>query len=327
VTFGRAWTSAEDAALREHYVASGAAHVAELVGRSTCSVRHRAQVLGLKSRARWTSRDDALLRELWGHAPIGDIATRLGRPEIGVYHRAAHILHLCVGAPQGLELLSHAAARTGYDCTSLRRVLRAAGVEVHRPSRSRIGARGRRFVDTYDVDRAVEAWLATEDVHVAARRHGQLGETVRRWLLDAIASGAKDIPPPPRRSRFRWRVPSAVIDRVVAERTACESVRAAAKRVGVDQATLSGWLVAAGVARRGRFWVLPAGLVDRVVAERRAKLPMHALARRLHVREDRLRAILKANGIGIDRTRRTRWLLDEGEVRRLVEAASGRSAA
>lgn len=264
------WTVAEDAVLRARYDSEPAELIAASMDRTLSAVFHRARRLGLKRRRRWTAEDDRCLVALWGAESLPTIARRLGRTRAAVYVRAREI-HLECGASTGYEYLTGAAKRTGYTVEQLRVILKAGGVRISRSmSRPSNATRSFHVVDPYDVDRAVEAWHATELVHPAAVARGIGGDVLRGWLLAAIAEGT-EMPKPPKRFKARWRVPSSVIDAVIARRNELESVARAALRVGVSRQTLTLWLIDAGVPRFAvKPWLVEQQAVDRLVAEHRA---------------------------------------------------------
>lgn len=172
----------------------------------------------------WSGHDDQMLRDLWGSYSITWLARKFGRTYTAIFWRARH-LDLQLGCPPGSEYLTAAARRTGYEVQSLRRILAAAGVGLHvAHAKKRTRRRPRHYVDRYEVDWAVAAWMETETLNQAAKRHGMNPATLRRWLLAAIAGGAS-IPPPPEKG-LRWQVPGKAVDRVVLARR--EPVRGAA---------------------------------------------------------------------------------------------------
>jgi hypothetical protein len=213
-TWARPWTAAEDAALREPLEAK---ELAVRLGRSEGGVHHRRARLGIVRRRRWTRADIGQLRDLWGEGmSLRRIARHLGRTSATVYIKAQAI-GLSLGVPDGFEYLSHAAKRTGYCTSQLWQILRAAGVRpkaaLARTVERRAGHRFH-FVEPLDVDDAVALWLSTEPVESAAKRLGVSGHRLRGWLR---AEGVKD---QRRIPRAHWRVPSEVIERVVAQRRA-----------------------------------------------------------------------------------------------------------
>lgn len=210
----REWTPEEVAILRERYPTTEAEEMARILDRSKTAVYRKATVLGLNlKRRKWTRADDNLLRFGWGEKGLNAIAKELGRTALTVYHRARQ-LGLASGCPEGYEYLTHAAERTGYDTGQLRVILLAHGAQLRRSLAnpwSRKPGKATHYVDPLDVDEAVAAWHRTEVVHAAARARGLCSETLGRWLREAGI--AKTTP-----KKFRWRVPTDVIDRVVAER-------------------------------------------------------------------------------------------------------------
>lgn len=266
----RPWLPAEDALLRERYVADGAQACAEVLGRTYRSVTKRAQRIGVVRIQRWSRRDDERLRVSWGSRSIKQIATELGRTTTAVYWRAGH-LGLGRGCPKGWIYLSEAAQRTGYATGQLRRILRWADVSIQRaltlPDRRRRTGHVSWYVDPFDVEDAVERWHLTESLFAAARRTGLCASVLARLLDEAAARGDKRVTPRPE-GRRHWRVPTALVDELVTAYLARESVRSAAMRVGVAGSTLGRWLKRAGVPHSRKHGVDTAA-VDRVVAERR----------------------------------------------------------
>lgn len=110
--------------------------------------------------------------------------------------------------PVGAEFLSDAAERTGYKPEQIAKIIAWHGAEVRRWGNGR--RRARPWALRADVDAAVAAWLDTETVQAAAQRRGIPPTTLRDWLA---AAGHKR----PARHQH-WRLPSATIDAVVAER-------------------------------------------------------------------------------------------------------------
>jgi hypothetical protein len=220
---------------------------------------------------RWTGRDLDMLRNNWGDVTPRELARLLGRSEFAVFLRAVK-LGLRAGCPPGFEYLTEAARRTGYDDTSpLRSVLRWAGVKIRRSfarPNAKAHNRPRHIVDSYDVDVAIARWHTTETTTAAARRYDTDCMTLRRLLRRAVAAGV-EMPREPKGYNQHWRVPSDIIDRVVAEHRQTETLNQASRRVGVHHNTLTSWLRAAGVELpRVKPWRLSIATVDAVVAER-----------------------------------------------------------
>lgn len=262
----RPWTTAENQMVRDLYTELGPDELARRLNRTTTAVEKKAGSLGVKRRRRWTPQDDRQLRELWGTASTETVARAMRRTPATTYWRARK-LGLATGATFGREYLSAAAERAGFATASLKRVMRYADQPLHRTASRPTGARRHyHAVEPADVDDAVQAWLESEDVYPAAKRHGICGETLQRWLREARASGF-DVPPEPKRHKHRWRVPSATIDAVVQWRRGFESLRKASARTGVSIHRLRSALRRAGVPRSAtKVWLLERETVDRVVA-------------------------------------------------------------
>ena len=269
------WTPEEDAVLRARYLTDGGKACARELGRDPRSVFKRAHVLRLVRRPRWSPNDDAVLRDNWGELDLRGLSKLLGRTELTIYWRAG-LLGLPRGCPQGYEYLSAASDRTGYATVQLRRILRWAGVKVRstlsRPERVRSRLYRYHCVVPFDVDEALAAWHRTEPIDVAAHRHGTDGATLKRWLREARDAGT-EMPSEPRRRSAQWRIPSATTWSIGAERRSSETVRHAARRLGVDPGSLGRWLRESGLIKPpGWVWRLPSKTIDEVVTARRAAL-------------------------------------------------------
>lgn len=110
--------------------------------------------------------------------------------------------------PDGAEFLYDAATRTGFDQGSLANVLRWHGATIHRAD----AWRARMWAMRSDIDAAVAAWMDSETVQAASERLGVSAFALRSWLIEAGHER-------PARHQH-WRLPSATIDAVVAERRA-----------------------------------------------------------------------------------------------------------
>lgn len=211
------WTAGDLAELARVYAEGGIAAAARAFpARSRSSLYHAAKRVGVTRRPRWTAKEDARLRIEWGSLGFKELVRLFDRPRDGIYRRAM-LLGLPVGCPDGCEYLSHAAKRTGYTTTQLRRILRWAGVSV-RESYSRTHGPHRSFhvVDPLDVDDALESWHRTETIASAARRLGCGWDTVKRRLLACGIEPAKTS----RRRNAHHRVESAVVDAAMKGRAA-----------------------------------------------------------------------------------------------------------
>lgn len=203
------WTDAEGAVLAEAYARGGIAEARRaLPSRSSSAIYHMAKRLGVKRRVRWTPKDQAKLRTLWGSVPIDDICKELGRTRCAVCWYAHNVLGLKTGNPPPWEYLSHAARRTGYQTSQLRRILRWAHVEIRAAYVYRASSWQRHIVDPVEVDDAIADWHKTETLENAARRTGMCSETLRRRL---VARGVVLIKAT-RKKKSHFRVPSAEVD-------------------------------------------------------------------------------------------------------------------
>jgi hypothetical protein len=217
------WTDAEHEVLRQLYpLQDKQAIMAALPGRTWNAIRMRAHRLGVGVKKHYTATEDKKLALLWDSGlRLSAIAEEMGgRTPQSLYDRGVQ-LGLTAGCPEGFEYITDAADRTGYEVETLRNIMRWAGVRrrmaISDPSRrgkERPAAWHRHFVCPLEIDDAVERWHATETVNGAARARGLTDMTLARWLTQA---GVLEVRPKgaPRVVR---RVPSEVIDRVVAER-------------------------------------------------------------------------------------------------------------
>ena len=276
----RGWSKREDAIIRSSYLTDGVSSVAARLDRSERATAKRARHLRVMKLRPWTQAEDSDLTVMWGPHSIPQIARKLGRTTNSVYWRA-RALKLGLGCPQGYEYLWNACKRTGYAASQLRAILKWAGVKLlcslARPGSGRPSPK--HIVEPADVDEAVAAWCLTETVTEGARRHGWGDSVLRRLLHDAIARGDTRIPHPPERERFRWRVPSTLIDELFATHAKRESVQQAADRVGVTCFRLSKWLHDAGFDTGHGVFLLPAD-VDRIVADHRSLETVNQAAKR-----------------------------------------------
>jgi len=206
----RPWTPAEDAAIRSRYIPEGAPGLAREFGRTAVAVHHRANRIGVIRRRRFTAAEDRRIAMLWGEMSLKELAKTIGRTPAVTYWRAQH-MGLPLGCVQGLEYLTDSAKRTGFTISTLRMILKWAGVglrvSMSRPTKAR---RHYHVVDPDDVNDAIERWLKTETLAAAAERLGVACATVERRLL---ASG-NELPPKPA-GKKRWRVPSDLVDEVM----------------------------------------------------------------------------------------------------------------
>lgn len=218
-TVGKPWTEAEDAALRKVYPRGMAATLKRLKSRSQWALMQRARRIGIAKKPHWTAADDKRLGFLWeSQLRLSAIAKQMNRTTKAVFQRGV-FLGLKVGAPDGFEYVTEAARRTGFAIETLAKMLREAGVKLNithsDPSRAAMGKRlwRRHYVDPESVDAVVAEWNRSENVQRAAATRGLCALTLRHWLRRAGC-----IPPRlPGERRRQHRVPSEVIDRVVAE--------------------------------------------------------------------------------------------------------------
>lgn len=265
--FAETWTPQEEAVLRQSYGRVHARTIGKRLGRSPSAVMKRAARIGLQSRRRWSAEDDQQLSALWGEQSLGWIARVMKRTTMTVYWRARK-LGLKRGCPRGLEYVSAAAARTGYDPKSLKAILKAQGVRLM-PAFARPTKAKRHFhvVDPQDVDDAIARHHEGAPVQQHARDLGVSGDYLRVWLLRARAAGMR-VPAPPAIKKGCWHVSSKTVAEVMAWRATLETPRNAAKRLRTDPVRLRAALIAAGLSRgTDRCWWVPRVDVERVFAD------------------------------------------------------------
>lgn len=267
--FANTWTARQEAVLQESYGRVHAKTIGKRLGRSTAGVMHRAARIGLQSRRRWSAEDDQELAALWGEMSLGTIAKRMKRTVATTYWRARK-LGLKRGCPRGLEYLTSAAERTGYDTKTLRAILKANGVRLL-PAFARPTKAKRHFhvVDPQDVDDALAKHHEGAPVQQHAREYGVSGDCLRFWLLRARAAGF-DIPAPPTQARCYWHVRTETVAKVMAWRASQETVMGGAKRLGLNRETLHRLLLAAGFVKPpGKTWWVFKADVDSVAGGRK----------------------------------------------------------
>jgi hypothetical protein len=114
------------------------------------------------------------------------MARELHRTPLAVFTRGKALG--LTGVPQGYELLTHAAERTGFGHATLRQILRWAHVRIRYaicyPTKSK-KLRSHKIVDSYDTNIAVKEWLKTESASRVAERLGVCRRTAARRLRRA----------------------------------------------------------------------------------------------------------------------------------------------
>lgn len=169
--------------------------------------------VGRRMPPRWTPAEERELVWLWQVRPLEFIAQKLGRSVCGVHHRAWR-LGLGLGRPRGAEAIEHAAARCGVSTKLMRRILEFAGVRQRlnqstgkRPS---VSGRRQRWVMPEEADRAMQAWMGTENITAAALSRGvsraAIELRVRRYYADRAIQWGRET-----------RVPTEVVEAICAE--------------------------------------------------------------------------------------------------------------
>lgn len=224
----RLWTPDEDAIIRATWPKRGGpAKVRKLLPhRTPAALRCHAKLLGVVTQPKWTTREVLILREEWlsGTSTRGLREKLRGRPWCGIVMKARS-LGLRLGAPQGHETLTACSKRLGFGCTTqFQRVLTWAGVQTTNTRALNPGREYRvKFVDSEEAEAALRRWMEAEDIGSAARRRGLYPVTLRRWCrADGVLEGSQP------EHRYRQRLPSSVIDRVVAQHRPAQPERRAA---------------------------------------------------------------------------------------------------
>lgn len=193
MSYGVAWTDAEDAIIRKGYKRRDplAMILARLSGRSLDSMKQRAKRLGCVLRPHWTAREDRVLRMEWGLVfSRRTLREKLpGRTWCAIARRAQA---LGLGSPaRGLVSVKAAAKASGYSVLGLYGVIQRQGVIVRRHCGNHQESRvyTRLLVDMLDVEEAIARDIAeaatTETVAEAAARHGVRRSTMRDRLRAA----------------------------------------------------------------------------------------------------------------------------------------------
>jgi hypothetical protein len=179
--------------LSKNYKKKFVAQLAKELGRSVSSVGAKLRSIGLKKRRQWTEEEDRRLKMLW-ITPLGieALSRRLDRSPNRICRRARE-LGLPPTMPSGYEYVTNAAERCGYSASALVRILRWASVPIYTARSHRLrgsqaekrSAHHRKYVDPFDVDEAVAAWVKTTTAQTLATDNGLDGGTLRRRLRAA----------------------------------------------------------------------------------------------------------------------------------------------
>jgi hypothetical protein len=205
------WNDEELARLRELREKLSVSECAKILGRSYTAVVCKSRGLGIRDKPHWTPEEEHRLMLLWGERSVENIAKKLGRSQWAVLFHARK-LGLEIGCPQGYEYLAAAARRVGFGSDQLYDIIVATGyiASVRTSFTVRRGRNYcRRVIETDAADAAVLKWLATEPLKPAARRRGVCYLRLKR-LVEA------EIGPRPFGGKKHWRVPTELIDRVLA---------------------------------------------------------------------------------------------------------------
>lgn len=161
---------------------------------------------------RWTAAEDHRLTIMWGVDSVEDISKAIGRTPTAIYMRSK-VLGLQWACPQGFESITHAAKRSGFSLRRLRALIHAMGygASIRESFSLPRGSRYRhQIIETDAVDAAVAKRMTLETIESAANRLNFPATSLRK--LVALRLGPK-----PTRARCAWRVPSDVLEQIVAE--------------------------------------------------------------------------------------------------------------
>lgn len=293
---GKPWMKAEDDVLRAVYPRRGrssrnpwAKLCRVLPGRTRVAIKVRARKIGLHRSLVWTAAEDAYLRREWGEVGRRTVEAALPTRTWSAIVQRVNDLGLST-IPQGWVTLSEACRRTGYDFKQLHVII--AWTNAQEKARLRacgsnsdphaLGVRTRQHTATWSgraskqpwvwvewdaLEAAIARWLKTERAADAARRLGLRYMTLLHWLEEdglhgRVKRGQK---------RHEIRFEPDVYDRVAQARMHRPdglSIRAHAKRLGMDDTTLWQRLRRAGViavSSRRKHW-LTVDAVDQALA-------------------------------------------------------------
>lgn len=156
------------------------------------------------------------LRLSWGDVSRRAIRVHLGRTWVGIIQMAIK-LGLQLGVPQGMETIADAARRKKVSWILMKKILRADGVQLHRPygQAQTVATRNHcLYTDPDEVDRVYENWLAHVPITKYAIEQGMRMSTLRKIIEEANLP----VPPPHASHRGRKHVPvdRRVLDPLVA---------------------------------------------------------------------------------------------------------------
>lgn len=264
----RVWSDAEKSALRANYATVGAKGLLNLLPtRSFSSIVGMAKKLKIASR-HWSDAERATLKKFFATESMDALAARLGRSVNAVMKEAQLLGHSHADMIQGTQTIAEACRVYGYSWSEMRRLLRFSKVNGERilfdpvkASKSKHGVR--KYYAVLAVEQAVERWRNTETPGAASVRLGVASGTLRQWLREA---GVKGDPNAMRsgRTRLEWRIPRAVLDRVVVDRVRSDNLVTAAERHGIDRFTIGKLLTDAGIKRQAGVWVVSPDRMDRI---------------------------------------------------------------
>lgn len=264
---GRAWTSAEDDAMRALYRGRPIPDAlrAALPGRTSAAIVLRAGALGLARRRQpdWTAEESRLVAEMYPdrkrHAALRAALPRRTWSAITVH--ADRIKARCM--PPRWSATEDRILREGWEELSMRTLMAKLRGRSRLAIYQRVTALGLR----HGIPQGYESFAA------ACRRTGYSREAlekilerggVRRHRLNAQRDAGLD---------YQTFVEPDEVDAAIAAFMQTETVHAAAVARGLCDKTLRDWLVRAGVigARVPRAAVrLPTEAIDRVIEEKRA---------------------------------------------------------
>lgn len=257
--------------VREHWDKTPIKTLAKQLGTSVCLIRSRAKLLGLKSKYTaggskpWNERDDRLLSwHLESRGPKA-LAKELGRTYNAIIRRAIALGLIERGCLRGYETLEQASIRTGYDASTLRRIIKGRGIKAKKPNTHDERVHDQAARSTYsmtEIDRAVAEWHETETFHSACLRL-EVDPSVMKKTLARLG-----VTKPPNMKRVHWRIPTDKLEEAAALARNCITPSEYADSMGYCRVSVIRRLVKAGIERTGiRQWRLPREVYDEAVAK------------------------------------------------------------
>lgn len=245
--------------------------LAKELGVSIDVIRSRAKLLGLKSKYTaggskpWNEHDDRLLAWHLESRGAKVMAQQLGRTYNAIVRRAVALGLVERGCLRGYETLEQASIRTGYDRTTLRRIIKGRSLKAKKPNThsERIYDNAER--STYsksEIDRAISEWHQTETLYAGCVRLDVDPHAMKKALARLGVTRPANL-----RRGAHWRVLTSKLEEaaIIAKKYITPSEYA--DMMGYSRLSVVRRLVKAGVERAGlRCWRLPREAYDSLIA-------------------------------------------------------------